>query len=361
MNLLYFFLVYFSTAVFASDAGVQTSRRKLWWWANEPRFIMGPKSYNDWEGPNKALGVPSPHNYGQEVILMDRDIYDRYQKFRLQDTKEGVYIRFDNHPQPGIRTRDEDNKIEMYNADWDSHGEWAIGVLYIRQNNMWVDPREPLVWTAEAMSQIGRMLVYVYNREKEAYLRIKDGRPEMIKIDVEADKDNLMDPDWLRAQKLEWEIEYVTNQYTAGAVAIMVLAPAALAATVATGGAISGAVGAAMISTFGFASIPVMQAIGAAAVSTSSYVGWIIVGGLIKKYTIGVEAELSLGDMDRSGYEEPAQGYGYSIANEEDLVMKYGVYGLALVGLMTFAYGVYKCTCRRSKTYVEFQEIDAEA
>jgi len=365
MNFLYCFLV--ATAVFASDSGVQSSRRRLWWWANEPRFIMGPPSGNDFQGPRKALGNPSPHNYGSQVVLMDRDVNDRYQKFKLQDTSEGVYIRFDNHPQPGIRTRDGDNKIEMYNAAWHSHGEWMIIVNKIRQNNNWVDPVNTISWTAEDISKIGRLRVVVYNKGKDAYLGIKNGQPEMFKIDIEADKAKLQNAAWVKAQQLEWELEYVTNQFTAGAVTMMVLGPVAVAGAIATAAA-GPAIAAAMFASYGFAAIPAMQILGVAAVEGAKFVGVTIAAGLISKAVFGAESESSLSDMDSSEYDlnsmmvmnEPSNGNGYSITNEENLVTQYGVYGLALIGLMAIGYGVYNLTCGRSKIYVEVQEIDQE-
>jgi len=376
MNFLYCFLV--ATAVFASDSGVQSSRRNLWWWANEPRFIMGPPSGNNFQGPRKALANPSPHNYGSEVVLMDRDVYDRYQKFRLQDTSEGVYIRFDNHPQPGIRARDGDNKIEMYNADWDNNGEWLIVVNAIRANNRWVEPVNPLSWTAEEMSKIGRMRVVVYNKGKDAFLRIKNGQPEMIKIDIEWDEDKLKDAAWVNEQQAEWELEYVTNQFTAGAVTMMVLGPAAVAGAI--GATAAGPAIAAILASYGFAAaIPAMQILGAGAVTKAKFVAVTIVAGMINKSVLGVESEVSLGDMDSSEnypnsenlkeffkelkvVNEPSNGYGYSIINGENLMTQYGVYGLALIGLMAIGYGVYNLTCGRAKSYVEIQmqEIDEE-
>lgn len=370
MNFLYCFLV--ATTVFAN--GVQTSRRNLWWWANEPRFIMGPPNYgNDFQTPNKALGNPAPHKYGSQVVLMDRDDSDRYQKFRLQDTGKGVYIRFDNHPQPGIRTRDEDNKIEMYNAAWDDHGEWMVVVNKIRQNNNWVAPAKDISWTAKDIYKTGRLRVVVYNKGKDAYLRIKNGQPEMLKIDIGAEKDKLENAAWVNEQQLEWELIYVTNQFTSGAVAMLVLAPAAVVGAIAAAAA-SPAIAAAIFSAYGFASIPVMQVLGAAAAEGTKFIAVTVVGALVSKAAsdfVGEESELSLGDTDSSKFgnpkwdpmmvmNEPSNGYGYSITNEENLVTQYGVYGFALVGLMAIGYGVYTLTCGRAKNYVGIQEIDEE-
>jgi len=385
MNFLYCFLV--ATLVFASDSGAQTSRRRLWW-ANEARFIMGPPGSNDMKGPRKALANPSPHNYGSQIVLANRKTSDRYQKFRLQDTTEGVYIRFDNHPQPGIRTRDGDDKLELYNAGWDSRGEWMIMVHRIRVNNRWVEPKDPIDWTAEEVSKIGRMRIVVWNKGKDAYLRVKNGQPEMLKIDIEADKDKLMDKNWLREQGLEWELEYVNNQWTASSVAMMVLAPVAVVAAI---GAVfaAPAIGAALFASYGLAAVPVMQVLGSAAASGATMVAGAIVSGLVNELFFE-DTEMGLGDMDSSengmnsmmneygmkammngmggmnsmAYQNGMGGIpksnGYSIANDEKWVMQYGIYGLALVGFMVSAFGLYKLTCGRAKNYVEFQEIEEE-
>lgn len=361
MNFLYCFLV--ATTVFASDSGAQTSRRRLWF-ANEARFIMGPPDTDDLTGPRKALANPSPHKYGSQIVLADRNVRDRYQKFRLQDTDQGVYIRFDNHPQPGIRTRDRDNKLELYNAGWDSHGEWMIMVHRIRKNNKWVEPKDPINWTAEEVSKIGRLRIIVWNKGKDAYLRVKNGQPEMLKIDIGADKDKLMDTDWLSEQGLEWELEYTNNQFTAGAVTMMVLGPVALAAAI--GAAFTVPAIGALFASFGFAAIPRLQAIGSAAANAAQKAAITIVTGLVNKLFFGEESEMGLSDMENSEYgmnsmmNEP-KGYGYSIANDEKWVMQYGIYGLALVGFMVSVFGLYKLTCGRAKNYVEFQEIEEEA
>lgn len=366
MNLLFGFLV--ASVVLASNPvqnAQSRTRRSLWWWANEPRFILGPRNGQHAE-PNKALGVPSPHNYGDRVVLMDRNDNDRYQKFRLQDTSEGVYIRFDNHPQPGMRTRDGDNKVEMYNAAWDSHGEWLIIVDYIRQNNQWVRPDVPLEWTAEAMSKIGRMRVVVYNKGKDAFLRIKNGQPEVLKLDVENDKSNLKNDAWVKAQQLEWELVYVTNQWTAGAVTMMVLGPVAVITAVA-GAAAAPAIAAAMFAQFGFAAIPAMNFLGAgvaAAMTATKWVSLTVISALIGKAVTGEEVEVGgTGEFLSLDFSDPltfdlGDGLGmelhtYSIINQESFVMRYCVYGLALMGLIASVYIVYTLTCVRAKKYRE--------
>jgi len=262
-------------------------RRNLFFGGSESRFIMGPP-VSIFDKPKLALGVDWPYNYGQQVILKERNDDDRYQKFRIQDTDQGAYLRFDNHPQPGIRTRDGDNKIEMYNAGWDAHGEWMIIVVAIWQNNQFVEPEEELVWDANTMSEIGRLRVTVWNKAKNAFLRVNEaGEPEMLAIDIEADEDKLNDHDWVRSQRLNWEINYVTSAWSAGEVALAVLAPTGVVAALAAA-FLAPAAAAAIFATFGFASIPAMQAIGAAAASTYALAKVTVASAIIWQATIEI-------------------------------------------------------------------------
>jgi len=251
-------------------------RRNLFFGGSESRFIMGPP-VSTFVKPKLALGVEAPHNYGQEVVLMERNDGDRYQKFRVQDTEQGAYIRFDNHPQPGIRTRDGDNKIEMYNADWDAHGEWLIVVLAIWQNNKFVEPPNELKWDADSMSKIGRLRVTVWNKAKNAFLRVNGGQPEMLFLDVD-DHETMNDHEWIRNQKLVWEINYVTSAWTASQVAVAVLGPTAVV------GAIAGAIyvaPAVLFATYGIAAPPTMAVIGSLATSGASFVAPIVASAVI--------------------------------------------------------------------------------
>jgi len=261
-------------------------RRNLFFGGSESRFIMGPP-VSIFDKPKKVLGVPEPHNYGQQVVLMERNEDDRYQKFRVQDTNSGAYLRFDNHPQPGIRTRDGDNYIEMYNADWDTHGEWLIVIVAIWQNNQFVEPSEELDWDADTMSKIGRLRVTLWNKAKDAFLRVNEnGEPEVLAIDIEADKDKLNDHDWVRSQRLNWEINYVTSAWSATQVSLGVLAPVAVVAAIISFWASGPA--AFIFSTFGFASIPVMQAIGYAAATAAQFAGITVCSAVIWQATIEI-------------------------------------------------------------------------
>jgi len=352
MNILYHILL---------ASVVLASRRQLWW-QNEARFILGPARDGRFNEPNKALGVPYPHNWGDRVVLMDRNDDDRYQKIRLQDTEEGLYIRFDNHPQPGIRTRDDNNEVEMYNAAWDNHGEWALVVNYIWSKNLnkWVEPANKIDWTAEEVSKIGRMRVTVYNKGKDAFLRVKNGQPEMMHIDPDNEEDaqNLHNTAWVKEQRLEWELVYVTNAWTAGAVAMLVLGPVA-AATIVVAAFAAPAIAAAVFASYGFAAIPAMQFIGAAAISSAKFVGVTMVSAIVGKVTIGAESETSVGgiafDHAMKMQDEMETLETYSVTNPGNFAMHYGTYGFALVGLVATAIGVYRLTCGKAKMYDEIQ------
>jgi len=360
MNILYHILL----------ASVVLATRRQLWWKNEARFILGPAREGRFNEPNKALGVPSPHKYGDRVVLMDRNDNDRYQKIRLQDTDEGLYIRFDNHPQPGIRTRDDNNEVEMYNAVWDDHGEWAIVVnsIWSKNQRQWVEPIDKIDWTAKEVSKIGRMRVTVYNRGKDAFLRVKNGQPEMIRIDIDDEDDakKLHNTAWVREQNLEWELVYVTNAWTAGAVTMMVLGPVA-AATIVVAAFAGPAIAAAAFASYGFAAIPVTQFIGASAIAAAKFVGVTIISGLVQKATISAESETSVGgiafddvadlpsDFPMSMQDEMETLETYSVTNPQNFAMQYGMYGFALVGLMSIVMGVYRLTCGKAKKYDEIQ------
>jgi len=264
-------------ATFALASPQRLLRRNLFFGGSESRFIMGPP-VSKFVKPKLALGVEAPHKYGQEVVLMERNDRDRYQKFRVQDTDQGVYIRFDNHPQPGIRTRDGDNKIEMYNADWDAHGEWMITVVAIWQNNDFVEPPNELEWNADSMSKIGRLRVTVWNKAKNAFLRVNgDGQPEMLFLDVH-DHEKMNDHDWIRSQKLLWEINYVTSAWSASQVRVAVLGPAAVIGTIASAVYVAPAV---LLASFGIIAPPTMAVIGSAAASGAEFVVPIIVSAIV--------------------------------------------------------------------------------
>jgi len=358
MNILYHILL--ASAVLAS-------RRQLWW-QNEARFILGPGREGRFNEPNKALGVPYPHNWGDRVVLMDRNDDDRYQKIRLQDTEEGLYIRFDNHPQPGIRTRDDNNEVEMYNAAWDNHGEWALVIQYIWSKDMmkWVEPAVKIDWTAEEVSKIGRMRVAVYNKGKDAFLRVKDGQPEMMRIDLDNEEDaqNLHNTAWVKEQHLEWELVYVTNAWTAGAVTMLVIGPVAVA-TIFVAAFAAPALAAASFATYGFYTVPAMQFLGAAAIK-AQWITATMVGAIVAKVTVDTfedvfyaESETSVGGiafdhaMKMQDEMEPLQTY--SVTNPGNFAMEYGTYGFALVGLIAIAMGVYRWTCGKAKMYDEIQ------
>jgi len=359
MNILYHILL----------ASVVLATRRQLWFKNEARFIMGPPRKGRFNEPNKALGVPKPHKYGDRVVLMDRNDEDRYQKFRLQDTDEGLYIRFDNHPQPGIRTRDDNNEIEMYNAAWDDHGEWAIVVNSIWSNNRWVEPVAKIDWTAQEVSKIGRMRVTVYNKGKDAYLRVKNGQPEMMHLDLDNEDDAklLHNTAWVREQHLEWELVYTNSQWTAGAVTMLVLGPVAVA-TIVVGAFAAPAIAAAAFASYGFAAIPAMQFLGSAAISAAQFVGVTVISAIVTKASqdaFGAESETSVGGIafdDVAGDSFPMRMQDemetletYSVTNPQNFAMEYGMYGFALVGLMSIAMGVYRLTCGKAKQYDEIQ------
>jgi len=356
MNILYHILL--ASAVLAS-------RRQLWW-QNEARFILGPARDGRFNEPNKALGVPYPHNWGDRVVLMDRNDDDRYQKIRLQDTEEGLYIRFDNHPQPGIRTRDDNNEIEMYNAAWDNHGEWALVINYIwdKDRNRWVEPALKIQWTAREVKHIGRMRVAVYNKGKDAFLRVKNGQPEMMRIDLDNEEDaqNLHNAAWVKEQQLEWELVYVTNAWGAGAVTLLVVGPIAVA-TLVVAAYVSPALATASFATYGFYTVPTMQFLGAAAIAqgTAKWITVTMVAAIVAKHTTiyDAESETSVGGiafdhaMKMQDEMEPLETY--SVTNPGNFAMEYGTYGFALVGLMAIAMGVYRWTCGKAKMYDEIQ------
>ena len=58
------------------------------------------------------------------------DFENRYQKFRFESTGHGGYIRFDDHPQPGIRLTDLEadgnRRLELYDVSRDPLAKWIV-------------------------------------------------------------------------------------------------------------------------------------------------------------------------------------------------------------------------------------------
>ena len=83
---------------------------------SESRFVLGHLGkeikYDTMPANNKYLEVKNS-SYGTIASLGNRDLDNRYQKFRIQNTKSGSYIRFDNHPQPGLRVKDDDKVVYL--------------------------------------------------------------------------------------------------------------------------------------------------------------------------------------------------------------------------------------------------------
>merc|ERR1719187_217133 len=136
------------------------------------------------------------------------------------------------------------------------------------------------------MSKIGRLRVVVWNKGKDAYLKISEnGEPEMVSIIPGRDDDKLKNPEWIRSQNLLWEINYVTSAWSAGDVTLAVLAPAAVAALVVAWYA-APAIAAGVFASYGLAALPVIQVIGAAAATTAQLTASALVSALVWKAVV---------------------------------------------------------------------------
>jgi len=199
---------------------------------SESRFIMGPVRSPNFDHPNGYMH-PENHNYGAKIVIRKRNTSDRYEKFKVQETEHGTYIRFDKHPQPGIRVK-KDHSVEMYNASWDKRGEWGIIVLGIQDplgESRFTGTKNSIQWDAGHMKKTKRMRVMLYNKDTKEYLRTKSTNKgyELCTGPFEGFK-NEMSRESIRNYVCEngfvWEMEYVTNEMSAGEVATAVLLPA---------------------------------------------------------------------------------------------------------------------------------------
>jgi len=233
---------------------------------SESRFVMGPWEDSNRE-PQRCLMAKS-HSYGSKIVLGDRNVSDRYQKFRIQTTDKGAYIRFDNHPQPGIRVKD-DKSVELYNASWDAAGEWALSVVAEWRSGLWELPSDKAPsLKADDMKKIGRLRVVVYNMKYDAFLACDNSGNVIVKNigPLNPENEELKNGDFVRKHNILWELNYTNSQWSADEVTIAVTGPAEIAALIGAWAA-APLVGPALFAAFGFAAVPVLQVIGGAALS----------------------------------------------------------------------------------------------
>jgi len=204
---------------------------------------MGPKRNASISKPQKCLTPKNWRKYGTQIVLGTRKEDDRKQKFRVQHTKSdksGSYIRFDQHPQPCIRAAESDDSLIFDAARTNSLAEWTFMIVKVKENGRWAAPSKDLKWDADSMSEIGSMLVAVYNVKKDEFLcHNKEDEVTMVKID-ELFKDG--EPEWtkskLQKHNVLWQMDYTNSQWSAGEVTSGVLVPVSL--TVAIGAVLAG-------------------------------------------------------------------------------------------------------------------------
>lgn len=233
---------------------------------SESRFVLGPWDETNGE-PQRCLMARS-HSYGSKIVLGDRNVTDRYQKFRIQTTKNGAYIRFDNHPQPGIRVK-EDKSVELYNASWDAAGEWAISFVAEWHSGVWARPSDKVTdLTADNMAKIGRVRIVVYNMKYDAYLACDSTGNVIVKNigPLSPENQEVMDCSFVHKHNIMWELNFTNSQWSATEVTIAFTGPAVVASLIIAWGAAPLA-GPALFAAFGFAAVPAIQIVGGAALS----------------------------------------------------------------------------------------------
>lgn len=237
---------------------------------SESRFVMGLAKPYQAGKPTECLMAASPE-YGTKITMGKRDEENRHQKFRVQQTSRGVYIRFDKHPQPCISCRPDHDDVELYSAETNLGAEWTFSVLQIQLNGIWVEPKETLKWDADHMSEVKRLRILCYNEAKKSFLTVDgSGDVKMLNIRFNDNGESLRDVTGLRNWNLIWEVDYVCSQWSAGEVGLAVVGPTAVAGLLGVAVlAESVLVGAALFEAFGFLAIPTMQFVGAGALSAA--------------------------------------------------------------------------------------------
>jgi hypothetical protein len=241
---------------------------------SESRFVMGPSNDPEMRGKPTQCLMSKTHSYGERITLGPRDVYNRYQKFRIQSTEGGSYIRFDDHPQPGIRTTDK-GTVELYNAGWDKRGEWVLSVLADHDGARWHCPYRPDKFngdlSADNMQNIPRLRVCVYNPNADAWLSVDEkGNIVMRTFKFDPDDEKLKDMKYIRSMNLMWELNYTNSQWSKGDVSLAVMGPVAVAGLIVGGVALGPLAGPALFAQFGFAAVPAIQLIGATSLSAAS-------------------------------------------------------------------------------------------
>jgi len=201
---------------------------------SESRFIMGPMTSSGFASPQLYMHAQNGHKLGSKIILGKENRKDRYQKFKVQPSTHGTYIRFDNHPQPGIRTKKKDrHSVELYNTSWDKHGEWGIIALGIQDETggkRFVPTKQGLRWDAKQMKKTKRIRVMIYNKASKEYLRTKKTGKEIEVCTGPFEPSHVKSRDDIKNYVLEngfvWEMRYVTSQWTSTEVAASFLLPA---------------------------------------------------------------------------------------------------------------------------------------
>ena len=102
-------------------------------------------------------------------------------------------------------------KVELYNADWDGKGEWAISFLKIPNGAFWKDPDDTFGLDADSFSKIQKCRVVIMNRSNNKFLAATDtGEVVMKKIEVDPDGKNAheLTEEFLRECQIVWSLEY---------------------------------------------------------------------------------------------------------------------------------------------------------
>jgi len=192
---------------------------------SESRFLIG---HINRDGTVDRYLTVNGRNYGSRIVLGGRNRHDRYQKIKLQVETTGVYMRFDNHPQPSLRASRNDETVEMYNSSWDEYGEWQLLMTGVKSGNTWRMPiSSDFNLDADNQARVEKFRVGIYNKGKNSYLGERNG--EVVMRDGNLAR-NTVDAELFIQEGLGWEVEYVCCAWTAAEVTRAFTAPFAAVA-----------------------------------------------------------------------------------------------------------------------------------
>lgn len=248
---------------------------------NESRVILG-HSGSTYNAPSKYLMVEN-YNIGTFATVGPKDTNNRLQKIRIQDTSSGAYIRFDRHPQRGLRVCGD--RVELYNSSWDGSGEWVIQFIAVKNGVSWTPLNEVnsmnIDLSAKTMKKVGKIKVALMNQSNNSWLTINDKDQVVVKhMDISENRDPIEVQQEIKENELVWEMEYVTNAMSKNQVTFAVVIPVLVAGGLATA-ALTPLLGPAAVAAYGLPGVLAIQAVGTAGLGVAGFMTFDVVGSVL--------------------------------------------------------------------------------